>query len=127
MIPSLTFKRKSTVLMPRERLRMPTERSIIVLIGEVSPEKFLGYFPLASIMNNLDVREHFDYLQSNRHFHFNVYDLFTSLVYARTCRSFIKHRTFHDVMPSMFSAPQDSYYQLLDAVEFLGEEYQKNR
>lgn len=95
------------------------------LIGEISPEKFLGYFPLANIMNNLDVREHFDYLQSNRHFHFNVYDFFTSLVYARLVAPLSKHRTFHDIMPSMFSAPQDSYYQLLDAVEFLGEEYQK--
>ena len=95
------------------------------LIGEVSPEKFLGYFPLASIMNNLDVKEYFDYLQSNRHFHFNVYDIFTSLVYARLVAPLSKHRTFHDVLPSMFSPPQDSYYQLLDAVEFLGEEYQK--
>ncbi len=76
-------------------------------------------------MNNLDVREHFDYLQSNRHFHFNVHDLFTSLVYAKTVAPLSKHRTFHDILPSMFSAPQDSYYQLLDAVEFLGEEYQK--
>ena len=29
------------------------------LISEVSPEKYLGYFPLANILNTLDVEEHF--------------------------------------------------------------------
>ena len=33
------------------------------LISEISPERYLGYFPLANIMTNLDVRDHFDYLQ----------------------------------------------------------------
>lgn len=95
------------------------------LISEISPERYLGYFPLANIMTNLDVREHFDYLQSNRRFHFNVFDIFSSLVYARLVAPLSKHRTFHDVLPSMFNSSHDSYYQILDAVEFLGEEYQK--
>lgn len=95
------------------------------LISEISPERYLGYFPLANIMTNLDVREHFDYLQSNRQFHFNVFDVFSSLVYARLVSPLSKHRTFHDVLPSMFNSSHDSYYQILDAVEFLGEEYQK--
>ena len=95
------------------------------LISEISPERYLGYFPLANIMTNLDVREHFDYLQSNRRFHFNVFDIFSSLVYARLVAPLSKHRTFRDVLPSMFKSSHDSYYQILDAVEFLGEEYQK--
>ena len=95
------------------------------MISEISPERYLGYFPLANIMTNLDVREHFDYLQSNRRFHFNVFDIFSSLVYARLVAPLSKHRTFHDVLPSMFNSSHDSYYQILDAVEFLGEEYQK--
>ena len=95
------------------------------LISEISPERYLGYFPLANIMTNLDVREHFDYLQSNRQFHFNVFDVFSSLVYARLVSPLSKHRTFPDVLPSMFNSSHDSYYQILDAVEFLGEEYQK--
>lgn len=95
------------------------------LISEISPERYLGYFPLANIMTNLDVRKHFDYLQSNRRFHFNVFDIFSSLVYARLVAPLSKHRTFHDVLPSMFNSSHDSYYQILDAVEFLGEEYQK--
>ena len=48
------------------------------LIGEVSPEKYLGYFPLANILNTLDVEEHFGYMQSNRNFQFNVCDIVSS-------------------------------------------------
>ena len=48
------------------------------LISDISPEKYLGYFPLTNILNNLDVEQHFDFLQSNRNFQFNVFDIFSS-------------------------------------------------
>ena len=95
------------------------------LIGEVSPEKYLGYFPLANILNTLDVKDHFNYMQSTRYFQFNVYDIFSSLVFARAVAPLSKHKTFHDVLPSLLNEVDFSYDQLLDAVEFLGSEYQK--
>ena len=95
------------------------------LISDISPEKYLGYFPLANILNNLDVEQHFDFLQSNRSFQFNVFDIFSSLVYARAVAPCSKHRTFHDVLPSLFKEMNYSYDQLLDAVEFIGSEYEK--
>ena len=51
------------------------------LISDISPEKYLVYFPLANILNNLDVEQHFGFLQSNRNFQFNVFDIFSSLVF----------------------------------------------
>lgn len=95
------------------------------LISDVSPERYLGYFPLANILNTLDVKFHFDMMQSNRDFQFNVYDIFTSLVYARAVAPLSKHKTFHDVLPSLFKDTHCSYDQLLEAVEFIGSEYQK--
>lgn len=95
------------------------------LISDISPEKYLGYFPLANILNNLDVEQHFDFLQSNRSFQFNVFDIFSSLVFARAVAPCSKHRTFHDVLPSLFKKMNYSYDQLLDAVEFIGSEYEK--
>lgn len=94
-------------------------------ISDVSPEKYLGYFPLANILNTLDVKFHFDMLQSNRKFQFNVYDVFSSLVYARAVAPLSKHKTFHDVLPSLFKDTHCSYDQLLEAVEFIGSEYLK--
>lgn len=95
------------------------------LIGEVSPEKYLGYFPLANILNTLDVEEHFGYMQSNRDFQFNVFDIVSSLVYARAVAPHSKYKTFHDVLPSLLNDSNYSYDQLLDAVEFIGSEYEK--
>lgn len=95
------------------------------LISDVSPERYLGYFPLANIMNTLDVQMHFDYMQSTRDFRFNVFDIFSSLVYARAVAPLSKHKTFHDVLPSLLNQVDFSYDQLLDAVEFVGSEYEK--
>lgn len=95
------------------------------LISDISPERYLGYFPLANIMNTLDVQMHFDYMQSTRDFRFNVFDIFSSLVYARAVAPLSKHKTFHDVLPSLLNQVDFSYDQLLDAVEFVGSEYEK--
>lgn len=95
------------------------------LISDLSPERFLGYFPLSTILNTLDVKDHFDRMQSTRHFQFNVYDVFSSLVFARAVSPASKYKTFHDVLPYLFKDSQFSYDQLLDAVEFVGSEYEK--
>lgn len=94
-------------------------------ISDISPERFLGYFPLAGILNNLDVKEHFDCMQSSRSFQFSIYDVFTSLVFARAVFPASKHRTFHDVLPSLFKDISFSYDQMLDGIEFIGSEYEK--
>lgn len=95
------------------------------LISDVSPEKYLGYFPLANILNTLDVEEHFKYMQSTRNFHFDLFDIVSSLVYARAVAPLSKRRTFIDILPSLFKEFDFSYDQLLDAVEFIGSEYEK--
>lgn len=95
------------------------------IISDVSPERYLGYFPLANIMNNLDIELHFDFMQSTRDFHFNVFNIFSSLVYARAVAPLSKYKTFHDVLPSLLNQVDFSYDQLLDAVDFVGSEYEK--
>ncbi|MFI3284080.1 MAG: transposase, partial [Erysipelotrichaceae bacterium] len=94
-------------------------------ISDESPIRHLGYFPLCNILNTLDVEEHFGYMQSNREFQFNVYDIFSSLVYARVVSPNSKHKTFYDVLPCLFHEVDYSYDQLLAAVEFIGSEYRK--
>lgn len=95
------------------------------LISNVSPEKYLGYFPLANILNVLDVEEHFKQMQSTRDFKFNLYDVITSLVFARAVAPLSKHKTFLDILPSLYKPVNFSYDQLLSAVEFIGSEYEK--
>lgn len=95
------------------------------LISEISPERYLGYFPLANVLNTLDVEEHFNYMQSTTNFHFNIFDVFSFLVFARAVAPLSKHKTFHDVLPSLLKTVDFSYDQLLEAVEFIGNEYEK--
>lgn len=61
-------------------------------------------------------------MQSTRDFHFNVYNIFSSLVFARAVSPISKHKTFHDILPSLFKTVDFSYDQLLDAVELIGSE-----
>lgn len=63
-------------------------------ISDVSPELCLGYVPIAKILNILDVKEHFGYLSSSRKFEFDVYDVFSALVYARVVRLYPNIRLF---------------------------------
>lgn len=107
------------------KLKKETEKLNQKLISEVSPERYLGYFPLANILNVLDVEEHFDFMQSTRKFHFSVYGIVSSLIFARAVAPCSKYKTFHDVLPSIFKEVNFSYDQLLDCVEFVGSEYEK--
>jgi len=94
-------------------------------ISEESPERLLGYFPLARVLNNLDVRDHFGHMQSMKDFRFPLYDVFAALVFARAVDPCSKLRTFHDVIPSLYMDCGCSYDQILSAVEFIGSEYEK--
>ena len=93
--------------------------------SEISPVRFLGYFPLANIMNVPDVEEHFGYLQSTRSFRFDAFRIFCTLVYACAVAPRSKYKTFHDTLPSLCVEMDFSYDQLLDCVEFVGSEYEK--
>lgn len=95
-------------------------------ISDESPKKLLGYFPLAHLFNTLDVKQHFDIMQHyNTSFSFNVYDIFTSLVYARAVNPQSKLRTYEEVLPRLFKDINFSYDQILEALDFIGSEYEK--
>lgn len=123
--PISFYSQEVRKLNEERKLEMTNRKLNQKLISDISPERYLGYFPLANLLNALDVEEHFDYMQSARRFHFHVYDIFASLVYARAVAPLSKHRTFHDILPSLFKPVDFSYDQLLDAVEFIGSEYEK--
>lgn len=123
--PISFFQNEVNLLNEKRRAEMLNHKLNQKLISDVSPERFLGYFPLSNILNTLDVETHFNFMQSPRHFHFNVFDIFSSLVFARAVAPLSKYKTFHDILPSLFKPVNFSYDQLLDAVEFVGSEYEK--
>ena len=68
-------------------------------IGDVTPERHLGYFPLKSINDALGAKRYLDIMQSPFRFQFNVYEVLSSLVYARVVDPCSKYKTFYDVLP----------------------------
>lgn len=94
-------------------------------ISDVSPNRFLGYFPLKSIMNKLHIKHYVDYFKLTNDFEFDLYELLSSLIYARAVNPCSKYRTFHEVLPNLFENISYSYDQLLDGLSFIGNEYEK--
>ena len=100
------------------------EENEVKQIGE-SPENYLGYFLLQSIYDSLHVSNYLDLMQSVRGFRFRLSGLMEALIYSRAVDPCSKNRTCHDVLPKLYESYDLSYDQILDGVEYMGNEYEK--
>jgi len=94
-------------------------------ISEESPEKFLGYFPLKNLNDSLGCKKYIDLMQTATNFRFNVFDMMSALIYARTVHPCSKSRTYDEVIPKLFEKYDFSLNQLYDGLEYIGSEYEK--
>lgn len=94
-------------------------------ISEETPERHLGYFPLKSMNESLGAKRYLDLMQSPCRFQFNVFEVLSSLVYARVVDPCSKYKTFYDVLPLLYEDIQYSESQMYDALEYIGLEYEK--
>jgi transposase len=94
-------------------------------ISDKSPCRYLGYFPLKSILEKLNVKKYVDYFKLTNDFKYDLYELLSTLVYARSVNPCSKNRTFHEVLPYLYKPFNYSYDQLLDGLSFLGSNYEK--
>ena len=94
-------------------------------ISDVSPVRYLGYFPLSSIMNKLNIKKYVDLFKLNTSFSFDLYDVLTSLVYARAVNPCSKYRTYYEVIPNLYHDYDFSYDQLLEGLSYFGNDYEK--
>lgn len=94
-------------------------------ISDESPEKLLGYFPLKNLNDSLGCKKYIDLMQTATHFRFNVFDMMSALIYARTVHPCSKSRTYDEVIPKLFEKYDFSLDQLYDGLEYIGSEYEK--
>lgn len=94
-------------------------------ISDKSPILHLGYFPLKSMLDKLHIKKYVDYFKLTNDFKYDLYELLSSLVYARSVHPCSKNRTFHEVLPNLYHPVNYSYDQLLDGLSFLGSNYEK--
>lgn len=94
-------------------------------ISNESPEKLLGYFPLKNLNDSLGCKKFIDLMQTATDFRFNVFDLMSSLVYARAVHPCSKSKTYVEVIPKLFENPDFSLDQLYSGLAYIGSEYEK--
>lgn len=94
-------------------------------ISDRSPILYLGYFPLKAILEKLHIKKYVDYFKLTNDFEYDLFELISSLVYARSVQPCSKNRTFHEVLPNLYDSYTYSYGQLLDGLAFLGSNYEK--
>lgn len=94
-------------------------------ISDVSPEKFLGYFPLKNINDSLGCKRFIDLMQTSTDFRFNVFDMMSALIYARMIQPCSKSKTYDEVIPKLFENYEFSLDQLYSGLEYIGSEYEK--
>ena len=94
-------------------------------ISDKSPNLYMGYFPLKFILDKLHIKKYVDYFKLTNYFEYDLYELLSSLVYARAVNPCSKYRTFHEVLPELYESVNYSYDQLLDGLSFLGNNYEK--
>lgn len=90
-----------------------------------SPERHLGYFLLHNIYNSLHVSGYLELMQSVRNFRFKLSELLEVLIYSRVVDPCSKLKTCHDILPRLYESYGLTYDQVLDGVEYMGQEYEK--
>ena len=108
-----------------DALNQQHSKSSVRKISDHSPLLSLGYFPLKAILTRLQVKKYVDYFKLTTDFQFDLYEMLSSLIYARAVNPCSKYKTFHEVLPNLFEPIQYSYNQLMDGLAFIGNEYQK--
>ena len=108
-----------------DALNQQHSQSSVRKISDHSPLLSLGYFPLKAILTKLQVKKYVDYFKLTTNFQFDLYEMLSSLIYARAVNPCSKYKTFHEVLPNLFEPIQYSYDQLMDGLAFIGNEYQK--
>lgn len=108
-----------------DKLNRDKKESGVQKISDVSPILHLGYFLLKSIMDQLKIKKYVDYFKITNEFDYDLFELLSSLIYARCINPCSKSRTFHDVLPNIYESHNFSYDQLLDGLSFIGCNYMK--
>ncbi|MGP1507854.1 MAG: IS1634 family transposase, partial [Sphaerochaeta sp.] len=108
-----------------EKLNSERAKRKQILISEQSPKRYLGYFPVKGIMKKLKIQSYINLFKLNTNFDFDLFEILSSLVYARCVKPCSKAKTFHEVLPYLDESCCFSYDQLLKGLDFYGNDYEK--
>ena len=93
--------------------------------SEVSPENLIGYFPLKNLCDSFGCKKYIDLMQTATGFRFNIFDMMSSLIYARVVHPCSKLKTYIEILPKLFEAYDFSLDQLYSGLGYIGSKYEK--
>lgn len=108
-----------------DTLNKEKEEKGTLKISDKPPILHLGYFPLANLLDQLKIKYYVDLFKITNDFKYDLFDVLSSLIYARSVKPCSKYKTFHDVLPNLYNSYDFSYDQLLSELSFLGSNYEK--
>lgn len=94
-------------------------------VGDVSLKKNLGHFLAKSMWDHLGAGPDYNAISSSRAAHYEMSDFLQSMIYSQIVSPGSKRMAFERVMPSLLGEKAFSYDQILDGVNFIGQDYQK--
>lgn len=124
-IPDPVARLRAEVAAMNEEARASRAREGARLVGDSTPERHMGHFPVRALYRRLGIPADIGYLQMASGFRFSLDGLLESLVCARVVAPCPKSRTFHDVLPLLGEEPSFSLGQLYDGISYLGHEHGK--
>lgn len=107
------------------KLNEDADSKIVKQIGDVSATKNLGYFLLKVMIDELGTDNILDIFTSNKEFKFKMSDFLRSMIYAQVANPGSKLKACENVIPELYQRETYSYDQILDGVNFIGQDYQK--
>ena len=96
-----------------------------VQISDVSLTKRCGHFLLSNMFDFLDIDFDFNALCVNKNFHYKMSDLIRNMCYAQILNPSSKYKAFEEVIPSIYKSKSFSYDQILDGINYIGNDYEK--
>ena len=101
------------------------KKEITHKITTVAPYKYAGHFIIKSVLDKIEIKPIIDLFTVHKNFKFDLYDVLTSLIYSRIIKPLSKHKTFYEVIPYLEKDYSFSYDQLLEGLDFFGQNYEK--
>lgn len=94
-------------------------------IGGVSVTKNLGYFLIKVVIDALNVDGIMNTFTQQKQFRFKMSDFVRAMIYAQISNPGSKLKAYEKVIPSLYNVPTFSYDQILDGIEYIGQDYVK--
>lgn len=94
-------------------------------VGENSVTKNLGYFLIKAVIDGLDVDQIMNTFTQQKHFKFKMSEFVRAMIYAQIATPGSKLKAYEKVIPNLYGVQTFSYDQILDGIEYIGQDYTK--